>query len=236
MFIDLLGFGMVLPLLPIYAKDFALQLGLERGHTQRRAADRPADVQLFGHAVSLRPLVGTAFRSHRPPAGVDGRPGRLGGVLLAVRHRHGLSKSLPLLFVSRIGAGIAGATISTAQAYIADATRLRKSRQGMALIGAAFGLGFTFGPLFGSLAVPSGERQSRPGARLCRRDPLGRGAAVGLFQTARKSSSPAMQPRPRHWLDWSSLAAALSRPAVGVLLLATFVCILSFANFESTLR
>jgi len=52
-------------------------------------------------------------------------------------------KSLALLFVSRIGAGIAGATIPTAQAYIADSTSLEKRPKGMALIGMAFGLGFT---------------------------------------------------------------------------------------------
>src|SRR5919108_604384 len=54
---------------------------------------------------------------------------------------------LVLLFVSRIGAGIAGATISTAQAVIADSTSHEGRSRGMALIGAAFGIGFLFGPL-----------------------------------------------------------------------------------------
>ena len=65
-----------------------------------------------------------------------------------------VEKSYLLLLLSRIGAGIAGATISTAQAYIADVTTLEERPRGMALIGMAFGLGFTFGPLFGFLAVP----------------------------------------------------------------------------------
>ena len=52
-----------------------------------------------------------------------------------------------LFFVSRIGAGISGATISTAQAVIADCTPPEQRKHGMALIGAAFGIGFTFGPL-----------------------------------------------------------------------------------------
>ena len=62
--------------------------------------------------------------------------------------------ALVLLFVARSGAGIAGATISTAQAVIADSTPPEKRKHGMALIGAAFGIGFTFGPLiaFGSLS------------------------------------------------------------------------------------
>ena len=60
------------------------------------------------------------------------------------------------LFVTRIGAGISGATISTAQAYIADSTDEKSRGKGMALIGAAFGIGFTFGPLLGAAFV-SGE-------------------------------------------------------------------------------
>src|SRR5437588_8301863 len=68
--------------------------------------------------------------------------------------------ALALLFVARIGAGIAGATISTAQAVIADCTPPEKRKHGMALIGAAFGIGFTFGPLIGSasLFIGGGEQ------------------------------------------------------------------------------
>ena len=57
------------------------------------------------------------------------------------------------LFVTRIGAGISGATISTAQAYIADCTDEKSRGRGMAMIGAAFGIGFTFGPLLGAAFV-----------------------------------------------------------------------------------
>jgi MFS family permease len=59
------------------------------------------------------------------------------------------------LFLTRIGAGIAGATISTAQAYIADVTPPDQRGKGMALVGAAFGIGFTFGPLLGVGLVAS---------------------------------------------------------------------------------
>src|SRR5581483_10134190 len=57
--------------------------------------------------------------------------------------------ALALLFVARLGAGVAGATIATAQAVIADCTPPERRKHGMALIGAAFGIGFTFGPLLG---------------------------------------------------------------------------------------
>src|SRR5206468_4602587 len=57
--------------------------------------------------------------------------------------------ALTLFFVARIGAGVSGATIATAQAVIADCTPPEKRKHGMALIGAAFGIGFTFGTLIG---------------------------------------------------------------------------------------
>ena len=56
----------------------------------------------------------------------------------------GLATSLTLLFVARIFAGIAGANVSTAQAYMADVTTPENRARGMGLVGAAFGLGFIF--------------------------------------------------------------------------------------------
>ena len=62
-----------------------------------------------------------------------------------------LAGSLPLLFVARIIGGIAGANIPTAQAYIADVTTPENRAKGMGMMGAAFGLGFIFGPAIGGL-------------------------------------------------------------------------------------
>src|SRR5262249_41821738 len=61
--------------------------------------------------------------------------------------------ALVLMFVARWGAGVAGATIATAQAGIAGSTPPEKRKHGMALTGAAFGIAFTFGPLLGALAM-----------------------------------------------------------------------------------
>ena len=61
----------------------------------------------------------------------------------------GLAASLPMLFGARILAGIAGANIPTAQAFIADSTTPENRARGMGLVGAAFGLGFIFGPAIG---------------------------------------------------------------------------------------
>ena len=62
-----------------------------------------------------------------------------------------LSTSLALLFVARIVGGIAGANIPTAQAYIADVTTPENRARGMGMVGAAFGLGFIFGPALGGI-------------------------------------------------------------------------------------
>jgi len=144
-------------------------------------------------------------------------------------------KSLSLLFVARIGAGIAGATIPTAQAYIADSTSLEKRPKGMALIGMAFGCGFTFGPLLGFLAVPAGA-DTEPGpwpgyaAAIFSAVALAL-AAFHLPESLKKESERAR----RKVFDFSGLRQALTIPSVGLLLMAIFICIFSFANFEVTL-
>ncbi|HTM52977.1 MAG TPA: MFS transporter [Pirellulales bacterium] len=232
-FIDLLGFGMVLPLLPIYAKDFAAALQLEESHAQVG--------WLIGLLMSSFSLMQFIFA---PIWGrVSDRVGRrpilmlgLGGsvVFYSLFGVATVFRSLPLLFVSRIGAGIAGATISTAQAYIADATTLQTRARGMALIGAAFGLGFTFGPLFGALALASEENTAGPGPGYAAAGLSAIALAIAYFKLP-ESLKPGNQSTARRMFDRSALADALARPAVGILIAATFVCVFAFANFESTL-
>lgn len=235
-FIDLLGFGMVLPLLPIYAKDFAAQLALDEGHSRIGLL-----IGLLMSSFSIMqfvfaPLWGRlSDRIGRRPVLMVGLAGSVAFYTL-----FGIAtvwKSLTLLFVSRIGAGIAGATISTAQAYIADATTLDTRARGMALIGAAFGLGFTFGPLFGALALWSEEGKPGPGPGYAAAGLSAVALALAYFAlpeslSARTSAEGASG---RSWFDGKSLADAVSVPAIGVLILAMFVCIFAFANFESTL-
>src|SRR4029079_10816907 len=143
-FIDLLGFGMVLPLLPVYAKSFGVD---EHGW----------EIALLMSSFSamtflFSPLWGRlSDRIGRRPVLIVGLIGSVGFYLLF--RIATLFQSMTLLFIARIGAGIAGATIPAAQAYIADITSLQNRAKGMALIGAAFALGFTFGPLLGAAAL-----------------------------------------------------------------------------------
>jgi len=305
-FIDLLGFGIVLPLLPRYAKHFdadGLTLGLLMasfsamqflfaplwGRVSDRVGRRP--ILILGLAGSM--VFYTLF-GYCTSLGAEGTLIGLG--------------ILPWLFICRIGAGIAGATIPTAQAYIADVTGPTERAKGMALIGAAFGVGFTFGPLLGAGFVPGdiSDFGSREGGKVAaalgvtheqsqqigaivddyrrERQELGRSSTARQREELKKSRderiatvlsaeqeatlhqmgvpSPApgyvagflsglamlsaifllpesLQPgkraETRHWLDITSLKAAISAPAIGMILITMFLTTFAFGQFESTL-
>jgi MFS family permease len=232
-FIDLLGFGMVLPLLPIYAKDFAEQLGLEEGHARIGL--------LIGGLMSSFSIMQFVFAPWwgRLSDRIGRRPVLMIGLAGSVvfYYLFGLAtvyRSLWLLFVSRVGAGVAGATISTAQAYIADATSLENRARGMALIGAAFGLGFTFGPLFGSLAILREGANPGPGPGYAAAALSAAALALAYFKLP-ESLRPGDRSAGRRWFDRTAFLSALARPAVGILILAMFVSVFALANFESTL-
>ena len=138
-FIDLLGFGIVLPLLPRYGEHFQIEgvwLGaLMASFSLMQFLFAPVWGQISDR-VGRRPVLLIGLAGSTLFYGLFGYATSLGvsGAFL------GLSV-VPWLFISRIGAGIACATIPTAQAYIADITGPEKRAKGMALIGAAFGLG-----------------------------------------------------------------------------------------------
>src|SRR5262249_47595613 len=155
-FIDLLGFGIVLPLLPLYATEILEPL-----------LSGPEKEPLRGMVLGLLMSSFSAMQFLFAPiwGRISDRIGRrwilllgpsgsvifytLFGVASEVSAHGDEAFALTLLFIARLGAGIAGATISTAQAVIADSTTPENRSRGMALIGAAFGIGFTFGPLLG---------------------------------------------------------------------------------------
>ncbi|MEO8380916.1 MAG: MFS transporter [Acidobacteriota bacterium] len=138
-FIDLIGFGMVIPFLSYYAREYGAS-GLAVGSV----VGIYSIMQFFFAPVwgRLSDRVG-----RRPILLVSLTASTIGYLLFAFTH------SLSVLFLSRVIAGIGGANIGTAQAYIADSTTPENRAKGMGLIGAAFGLGFILGPpLSGILA------------------------------------------------------------------------------------
>ena len=224
-FIDLLGFGMVLPLLPLYAKQFSVD---ESGWTiGLLMASFSAMTFLFA------PLWGRlSDRIGRRPTLMFGLAGSvIFYSLFAIASEFG---SLTLLFVARIGAGIMGATIPVAQAYIADTTSREHRAKGMALIGAAFGMGFTFGPLLGFFAAPTGKGDPGPWPGYAAAA-LSLAALLLAWFKLPESLKRGSEPSQHRLFDTAAWRTALATPSIGALLVTLFVCIFGFANFETTL-
>ena len=139
-FVDLVGFGIVLPLLPLYADAFG-------------ATGTAIAVLVVSYALSqflLAPLWGKlSDRIGRRPVLLVGLLGSAASYVLFA-----FAGSLWMLLLSRILAGVAGANVPVAQAYIADVTPKERRASGMGLLGAAFGLGFVFGPALGGILAP----------------------------------------------------------------------------------
>lgn len=225
-FVDLLGFGMVLPLLPIYAKQFTTD---ESGLTIALLMSSFSAMQFL-----CAPLWGRlSDRVGRRPVLMIGLVGS--AVFYALFGIATAGKSLLGLFLSRVGAGIAGATIPTAQAYIADCTTLETRAKGMALVGAAFGLGFTFGPLLGAAALffsTSVAESPLPGYTA---SALSAVALILAILFLPESLRPDDRRPAWKLLDLVSLRDALATPSIGALLFTSFISVLAFGSFEQTL-
>lgn len=142
-FLDLVGFGIILPLIPYLAREFSaspLEIGLL--------------MAIFSFMQFLfSPLWGKlSDRFGRRPIILTSLFGAIFSYVLFA-----YAQTLPLLFVARGLAGFFAANISAAQAYIADITPKDKRSVGMGLIGAAFGLGFIMGPAIAGLTGPIGQ-------------------------------------------------------------------------------
>lgn len=142
-FIDLMGFGILIPILPTFASK---ELGI-------------SDFGI-GIIVAIYSLMQFVFN---PMLGklsdkIGRRPVILSTQLLtAVSYMiFAFSNSFALLFFSRLIAGLGGSNIGVAQAYIVDITTREERAKGMGVIGAAFGLGFVFGPVIGALLAHYG--------------------------------------------------------------------------------
>ncbi len=143
--LDLVGFGVILPILPIYAED-------------ERFGATPAVVGVLVASFSLAQLLFAPLWGRvsdhvgRKPILVLSLVGTALGSLIT-----GLAGSLWLLFVGRIVDGISGASVSVAQAAVADVAAPDQRARLLGLLGAAFGLGFVAGPAIGALAVLGGK-------------------------------------------------------------------------------
>lgn len=241
-FIDLLGFGIVLPMLPLYA------LELIPENTVLHLPVYPYQTPLQGLTIGLLLASFSAMQFLFTPiwGRVSDRVGRrpiillglAGSVVFYALFGYGSAVgSLTLLFVSRIGAGIAGATIATAQAYIADSTPPEKRTSGLALIGMAFGIGFVFGPLIGfaALEIPvSDAAVLSPYPGYVAAGLSAAALALAIFELP-ESLKPGVRPQSKQWLNLNQFRQAMAMPTIIPLILIGFVAVFAFAEFESTL-
>jgi MFS family permease len=243
-FIDLLGFGIVLPVLPRQVTPYLDAIGLP-----------PLGGGAGGAAIGLLFAVFSLMQFVFSPiwGRISDRVGRRPILLLSLTGSvvfyalYGYAVSVPvdppptraaalmalgLILLARIGAGIAGASVGTAAAVIADCTTPENRARGMALIGIAFGGGFTLGPLiaFFGLAVFDQARWG-VGAIASLLSLVALLIAALVFRETRRPGAKAAKEFP----SVERSVAVLRMPTVGGLVLVYFLSIAAMAGFESTL-
>lgn len=221
-FIDLIGFGIVIPLLPIYANNFGAK------KWEIGAIMSAFSLMQFVFAPVLGRL---SDRIGRRPVLLTSTAGAaISYLIFAYASGCQGNTALVLLFASRAFAGLCSANITVAQAYIADITPPAERSKKMGLIGMAFGLGFIFGPILGAFARSFiGERG--PGyvaATLCALNFI---SAFFILVESWKPSSQHVAQRP-HVAQWMH---TLGRPKIGLLIGVFFLATFCFTCFETTL-
>ncbi|HEX6939194.1 MAG TPA: MFS transporter [Longimicrobiales bacterium] len=216
--VDMIGFGIVLPLLPFYAESLGAS---------------PLEVTLLvasfsGMQLVAAPLWGrVSDRRGRKPLIVAGLFASAVSYLL-----FGLARTLPLLFVSRMAAGASGGTIAVAQAYVADTTQAEDRARGLGLLGAAAGLGVMVGPAIGGffsrwgLGVPGFVA-----AALCAANGVAAMRMLGESRPVRRGSGAA-RGEAATLQGW---VGAMVRYPLSLLLVVYFLSISSFAALSSVL-
>lgn len=218
-FIDLVGFGIVIPVLPFYAE------GTKFGATPREVGLLFASYSIM--QLFFAPVLGRLSDKHgrRPILLISLLGTGLGFLIL------GFATTLWMLFVGRIIDGISGGNISTAQAYIADVTTKENRAKGMGLIGAAFGLGFVFGPAIGGVL-------SRWGVNIpfLFAGTLALANAILLYFVLPETVTPDHPARASaaSGRGWRQLIDSLKNPRLGFVLTIYFLSIVAFSIMTAT--
>lgn len=217
-FIDLMGFGILIPILPTFASK---QLGV-------------SDFGI-GAIVAIFSLMQFLFN---PVMGkISDRIGRRPLILITLLVTSvsylifSFADSFLILFLSRLLAGLGGSNIAVAQAYIADITTKEERSKGMGIIGAAFGLGFLFGPLAGAFLSSYGYTVA------------GLGSAAfsfmafifAVFKLPESNAHLRTQEKMRaSFFDLEYTKKILAYPSLGFLILLFFIIVFSMANIYGT--
>ena len=225
-FMDLIGFGIILPQLPYYAMRYQVS---------------PILVGLLFSIYSIcqflaAPVLGmVSDKFGRKPVLVFSQGGSaIGYALLGVVTQLNMpnaTAAMALIYLARIIDGISGGNISTAQAYISDVTTPQGRARGMGLLGAAFGIGFAVGPVLGGLIGNDTNHASWPAF------------TAGGFSLLAMCLSALWLPeshaeRPVNeeaWLHPSRFKPILAQPLLFQLIVTSFIAMTAFTMMEGTI-
>jgi len=217
-FIDLLGFGILIPILPSFA---IKELGV--------------DEAAVGIAIAIYSLVQFIFN---PILGrLSDKHGRKPVIVLCLLINamgyviFAFTSSYLILLVSRIVAGVGGSSIAVAQAYIADVTTKENRSKGMGLIGSAFGLGFVFGPLIGGFLSKLGYMETGLGAASF--SFIAFIVTMILLPESHLDRSKFVETK-RRILNIDAVLKAFKNPNLAILISLFFILTFSFANIYGT--
>ncbi len=217
-FVDLLGFGILIPILPSFAKVELL-----------------VDETAIGIAIAVysfvqflfNPVLGRLSDKHgrKPVIVVSLLINAIGYIIFA------FTTSFVVLLISRIVAGVGGSSIGVAQAYIADVTTKENRAKGMGIIGSAFGLGFVFGPLIGGFLSHYGYMITGFGSASF--------SILAFILTLillpeSNLNREAANLRERKLFDINGLRKVFAKPERAILIFLFFVLTFSFANIYGT--
>jgi MFS family permease len=217
-FIDLVGFGLVIPLLPFYAERFAAT---------------PLQMTTLFATFSLMAMV-TAPLWGRLSDRVGRRPVLMVSMAASVVAYGWLAFAdrLWIVFAARAFAGACAGNIAAAQAYIADVTAPEDRARGMGMIGAAFGLGFIIGPVLGGVIAGDDLATADLQTPALIAAGLSLIACLGVIIALQESRSPGHGFAVRGRV--AAARDAFARPVLARLLVVSFLAILAFSGMETT--
>jgi len=217
-FIDLLGFGILIPILPTFA---TVKLNMD---------ETTIGIVLAAYSLMqfiFNPLFGKLSDKYgrKPIITICLFLNAVGYIIFAY------TKSFELLIISRIVGGIGGSSVSVAMAYIADVTTKENRAHGMGLIGAAFGLGFVFGPLIGGFLSKYGYEVTGFGSAAFSFIAF---LTTIFFLPESNVNIQKSKEAVRKILDITALKKVFTHPSIGVLIILFFIQTFSMANIYGT--